>query len=69
MTTGEKIDKLAATFNEIAIGYNDSGSFWHFQYGPRGSGSMILDIGYTFAAHDAESLDEALDALLAHLQI
>lgn len=67
MTVGEKIERLESTFKEVAIGYNDSGCFWHFQYGGRGAGNMIAGIGERFNGYTGDSLDAALDSLLAHL--
>lgn len=60
----QKIAQFAGMFNEVAIGYNDSGCFWHFCWGPRGAGSMMA--GDRFAS-DSDDLSEALDELLAHL--
>lgn len=67
MTLAEKIEVFRGRFNEVAFGWNDSGCFWHFRYGPRGSGNMMDGFGRTFSAVDAETFEEALDALLAHL--
>ena len=69
MTLGEKIDLLKSGFKEVAFGYNDSGSFWHFQYGPRGAGDMMQGFGKKFCAVETETdqLEEAVDALLEKL--
>ena len=65
----DKIAFLENYSNEIAFGYNDSGCFWHFQYGPRGAGNMIEGIGETFSALDADNFEEAVDAFLEHLNV
>lgn len=55
--------------NECAIGWNDSGCFWHFAWGPRGAGNMMPDIGERFAALEAgEYLEDALAALREHVE-
>lgn len=67
MTLGEKIKHLEEYGNEIAFGYNDSGSFWHFQYGPRGAGNMMEGFGKEISALDADDFEEAVDYFLAEL--
>lgn len=38
---GELIDVLYLMGNEMAIGYNDSGCFWHVRVGDKGVGNML----------------------------
>lgn len=55
--------------NECAMGYNDSGNFWRFQWGPRGCGSMLEGFGSSYSALDAgEYLSDALAELREHLE-
>lgn len=68
MTLAEKIEWIREQFNEVAFGWNDSGCFWHFRYGPRGAGDMMEGFGQKFDALDAESFEEAVDHLLEHLR-
>jgi hypothetical protein len=69
MTLKEKIQLLQDRFNEIAFGYDDSGCFWHFQYGPRGAGGMMDGVGEKYEALDADDFEEAVDAFLRHLGV
>lgn len=69
MTLAEKIDLFESSANEVAFGWNDSGSFWHFRRGGRGTGYMIPDFGDDFSALEADTFEEALDAALAHWNI
>lgn len=73
MTLAEKIEKFRHMGNEVAIGWNDSGCFWHFQWGPRGAGNMMdtdKGFGQRFHATEAEdcSLEAALDALFDYVE-
>lgn len=53
--------------NEWAQGYDDSGCFYHFQYGNRGAGCMIPGIGKSFSALDAENEVDARAEFVIHL--
>lgn len=55
------------TGNEFAVGYNDSGCFWHFSWGNRGAGSMIEGIGYRYDS-DAETIEGAFTDWIKHLE-
>lgn len=46
------------TGNEFAVGYNDSGCFYHFKWGNRGAGNMIEGIGESFSS-DAETIEDS----------
>lgn len=48
------INEIKKCANEIAIGYNDSGGFWHINYGCRGSGNHIEGCGKYVIAADEE---------------
>lgn len=67
MTLAEKIELVRSSFNEVAFGWNDSGSFWHVHYGPRGTGDMMAGFGRRFDALETETcdLEEALDQFIA----
>ena len=54
--------------NEFAQGYNDSGCFWHFQAGDRGSGAMIEGFGKTFSALDEDTEADARAKMWLHLK-
>ena len=62
---GEIISKNC---REWAQGWNNSGCFWHFEFGPSGSGLMIEGIGDRFDALVAESEADARAFLLIHLR-
>ncbi len=55
--------------NEFAMGWSDSGCFWHFQYGGRGAGSMIEGFGETYSADDEDDLDSAVAKLWLKLRL
>ena len=66
MTLKEKIDWLWKFGNEIAFGYNDSGDYWHFHYGPRGTGNMIDGFGNDLAS-DTYNFEDAVDDFIQQL--
>lgn len=53
------VDRLG---NEMAVGWNDSGCFWHVRVGGRGTGNMMDGFGERFEGFDLEdgSLVETL---------
>ena len=57
-TVAELVSIFEKSFNEWSVGYNDSGCFYHFTFGGRGSGNMIEEIGIKFSALDLD--DETL---------
>lgn len=59
-TLSELIEAVKNKVNELAIGWNDSGCFWHFQYGERGSGNMMEGFGEKYSALDSDTLEEAI---------
>lgn len=63
-----KIEYLQNHWNEVAFGWSDAHCVWHFQYGPRGAGSMMEHFGLTFWADDSDTFEEAVDEFLAHLR-
>lgn len=67
LTLKEKIQLFSDHANEVAFGYCDSGCFWHFHWGNRGTGHMMEGFGKTFQSESPE-FEEALDELLAHLR-
>jgi hypothetical protein len=69
MTLAEKMELIEDSFREFAIGWNNSGCFYHFQYGPSGCGNMMEGFGKKFNAHDAETFEEAIDQFIAHTKI
>jgi hypothetical protein len=71
MNLEDKLEFLQDYANEFSLGWDDSGCFWHFTWGSRGSGRMIEGCGNTFSAIDAETceLHEAVDQLLDHLKV
>lgn len=44
--------------NEQSVGYDDSGCYYHFTYGQRGSGRQIGDIGTTFSGEPQDSIED-----------
>lgn len=64
MTLAEKIDLFENSANEVAFGWNDSGCFWHFHWGPRGTGDMMEGFGDRYDATEAETFEEALTECL-----
>lgn len=62
-TLSELISEVKDLTNEIAIGWNDSGCFWHIQYGNRGAGNMMEGIGHKIDGVDGEELEELLAKL------
>lgn len=69
---GHEADNLLQTAidmagNEFAMGYDDSGCFWHFQYGIRGAGRMIDGCGDSFSSESAD-VQEALQEFINHLR-
>jgi hypothetical protein len=67
VTLSEKVELLAQQANEVAFGYNDSGCFWTFHWGPRGTGSMLPGFGQSHPALEADTFEEAVDEFLKHL--
>jgi len=69
LSIGQCIEFLADHTNEQAIGWNDSGCFWHVHIGPKGTGSMFEGFGEMFANLDDGELIRALwDAVKACLK-
>ena len=62
-TLPKLIKEIKSMVNEFAMGWNDSGCFWHFQYGQRGSGNMMEGFGERYDALDADTLEDALAEL------
>jgi hypothetical protein len=58
-------DEMAG--NEFAVGYNDSGYFWHFRWGQRGAGNMIDGIGQSWSAEDGLSIEDSFCTWLIYL--
>jgi hypothetical protein len=68
-TVAELGDMIHNNVNEWAQGWNDSGCFYHFQYGPKGAGSMMKTpmFGNKFSALDSETEADARAEFLIHL--
>jgi len=62
ISAGQMIEILNDKTKEQAIGYNDSGCFWHVRFGGKGTGSMLEGFGEKFSSDDIEGgcLVEAL---------
>lgn len=58
MTLAEKVELVRSSFNEVAFGWNDSGCFWHIEYGPRGAGNMIAGISGAYCAPEEDLGDD-----------
>lgn len=56
LSVGQCIQLLKDHCNEIAIGFNDSGCFWHVHIGPRGTGNMLDGFGEQHAEPDTGEL-------------
>ena len=71
MTLGDKVELLNNQANEIAFGWNDSGSFWHMRLGPRGSGNMMEGFGRTLSATETgvSTFEAAIDEFLRQLNL
>lgn len=68
MTLGEKVELLNEMSNEVAFTWNDSGCFWTFYYGGRGTSGLIdACIAGSIHACDADTFEEAVDEFLTHL--
>ena len=67
-TVAELGEMILNHCNEYAQGYVDCGCFYHFQYGRRGSGSMIEGIGKTFTASDEDNEADARAKMLIYLK-
>ncbi len=68
-TVAELGEILSNHFSEWAQGWNDSGCFWHFRFGGRGSGNMIDACGKGFSALELDEDTEAnaRASLIIHL--
>jgi len=64
MKEGQKIKKLKKSYNEMNIGYNDSGCFWTVSVGGRGTGNLIE--GCVYKRYTDDYLGKALDKALAY---
>jgi len=60
---GELIEQLDKHGNEMAIGYNDSGCFWHFRIGGKGTGNMLQGFGRVYDGNELD--DDRLVEVLA----
>lgn len=54
-SVAELIEKVESSANEWALGYNDSGCFYHFRKGERGTGNMIDICEQKESRFDSES--------------
>ncbi len=54
-TIAELIEKVEKSANEWSVGYNDSGCFYHFRKGERGSGNMIRGCEQEESRFDSEA--------------
>ncbi len=54
-TVAEFIEMIEDSQNEWAVGYNDSGCFYHFRKGGRGSGNMIESCEQKESRFDSEA--------------
>lgn len=57
----ELMDKIGSCFNEWSMGYDDSGCYWQFFLGGRGSGSMVDGRRRAFNVLDLGGEDEPED--------
>ena len=70
LSIGQMIALLHSKTKEQALGWNDTGCFWHVHIGPRGTGSMLEGVGKTFTDNEiengclADTLWEAVKAVL-----
>lgn len=62
----EMIEALHKMANEIAIGYDDSGCFWHVAIGNKGTGYMTPGIGERFSGNELPDEEDDLVGTLAH---
>ena len=67
-TVAEMGEAILRLVNEFSQGWNDSGDYWNFHAGNRGSGAMIEDIGMTFSASDEDSEADARALLWLQLK-
>ena len=58
-TVAELGEIIGNNCNEWAQGWNDSGCFWQFRFGNRGSGNMIEGLGISFHALDSDTEADA----------
>lgn len=63
LNIGQMIEFLHEHSNEMAIGFNDSGVFWHVHIGERGTGDMLKGFGKIYDSNEDDK--DLCDALWA----
>lgn len=61
LSIGQMIEFLHEYYKEVALGFDDSGVYWHVHVGIRGAGSMLRGFGTIYDSNEEDK--ELVDAL------